>query len=148
MAFRFALAPVLRLRQSIEHQCALALQEAALQVARAQERIAQLDGFLSASAVADSRVLAAGLSAAEIQFAGLLREQLEQLRARMRDEALRLEGLQHQAALAYQQAFREREVLESLRTRQYRVYQIEQARREQQRQDAAYLLQRWHRRDG
>ncbi len=148
MPFRFTLAPVLRLRQSVERQRSLALQNAALQVARAQGTLAQLDLFLSESATVDSASLTTGLTAAEMRFAGLVREQIEQLRAHLREDVLRLEGIRRESAVAYQQAFREREVLESLRTRQRRVYQIEQTRREQRQLDAAYLLQRWHRRDG
>jgi flagellar export protein FliJ len=89
--------------------------------------------------------LAAGGTAAELQFAALRREQLLQLRTRMQEDIRRLEAVRQQAAATYQLAFREREVLESLRTRQQRVYQIEQARREQRRLDAAYLLEKWHR---
>src|SRR5208283_4571872 len=69
MAFRFVLAPLLRLRQSIERQRALALQEANLKVSRAQETLAQLERFLSGSAQSDSAALAAGRTAAELQFA-------------------------------------------------------------------------------
>ena len=69
MPFRFALAPVLRLRQSIERQRARALQSANLQVSRAQETLAQLDRFLSDSDQSDCAGLAAGRTAAELQFA-------------------------------------------------------------------------------
>ena len=148
MAFRFALSPLLRLRQSVERQRMLALQDAALQLARTQDTVAHLDRFLVESALADAASLAAGRTGAELQFAAMLREQLQQLRVRLQEEVRRLELARQQAAAAYQQAFREREVLESLRTRQHRAYQVEQARREQRRLDAAYLLQRWHHRGG
>ncbi len=59
MAFRFALAPILRLRQSIERQRTLGLQEANLRVSRAQQKLAELDRYLSDSAQADSAALAA-----------------------------------------------------------------------------------------
>src|SRR5271166_1613135 len=126
MAFRFALAPLLRLRQSVERQRALALQEASLKVVRAQEALARLEQFLADSAVADSASLAAGRTAADLQFASLLRDQLERFRLHLQDEVRRLETLREQAAYAYHQVYQEREVLETLRARQRRAYQFEQ----------------------
>jgi flagellar export protein FliJ len=148
MAFRFALAPLLRLRQSIERQRTLSLQEASLQLAHAQETLARLERFLADSALADSASLATGRTAAELQFASLLRDQFRHFRHELQEEVRRLEALRKQAVQAYQQAFREREVLESSRASQRRVYQLEQGRRQQKELDAAHLLQRWHHRDG
>src|SRR5208337_3695506 len=147
MAFRFVLAPLLRLRQSIEHQRALVLQEANLKVSRAQETLAQLERFLSDSAQSDSVALAAGRSAAELQFASVLRENLHHFRQELQSDVRKFELLRQQAVSEYHQAYREREVLETLRARQRRAYQQEQARRQQQELDAAYLLQRWHHRN-
>ncbi|MGB0039587.1 MAG: flagellar FliJ family protein, partial [Terriglobales bacterium] len=112
------------------------------------ETVARLDAFLAASAIADASSLASGRTGAELQFAAVLRKQLQELRVRLDDDIVCLESVRQQAASAYQQAFREREVLENLRAREQRTYKIEQARREQRRLDAAHLLQRWHRRDG
>jgi flagellar export protein FliJ len=146
MVFHFALEPLLRLRHSVERQRKLALQNAASQLAHARAEVVQLDEFLTGSATADDFSLVGGRSAAELHFAGELREQLRHLRLRLQQDVLRLEPLREQAASTYQQAFREREALESLRARQYRVYQVAHDRREQQRIDAVYLLQRWHHR--
>ena len=147
MPFRFALAPVLRLRQSIERQRTLALQGANLQVSRAQETLAQLDRFLSDSAQSDCAGLAAGRTAAELQFASVLRENMQHFRGELQSDVRKLE-LERQKALGeYHKAYREREVLETIRARQRRVYQQEQLRRQQQELDAAYLLQRWHHRN-
>ena len=144
MAFRFTLAPLLRLRQSLERQRSLALQQAAFNLTRAQDSLAHLDRFLAESELADAAALAAGRTAAELQFASLLREQLDQLRLRLAAEVQRLESLREQAARAYQQAYREREALETLRAHQLRAYQAEQSRRQQRELDAAFLLERWH----
>jgi len=148
MAFRFTLAPLLRLRQSLERQRALALQQAAFNLTRAQDSLAHLDRFLVESTLADAASLAAGRAAAELQFASLLREQLDHLRLQLMEQIQRLELLRQQAALTYQQAYREREALETLRAHQRRAYQIEQLRRQQRELDAAFLLQRWNRRSG
>jgi len=147
MAFRFTLAPLLRLRQSIERQRTLKLQEANLQVSRAQEKLAQLERSLAESAESDAVALQAGRTAAELQFASVFRENLHLFRQELQSDILKLELLRQQALGEYHQAYREREVLETLRAREHRVYQQEQLRRQQQELDATYLLQRWHRRD-
>ncbi|MGD0791098.1 MAG: flagellar FliJ family protein [Terriglobales bacterium] len=147
MAFRFTLAPLLRLRQSIERQRTLKLQEANLQVSRAQETLAQLERSLSDSAQSDSAGLQAGRTAADLQFASLIRENLHRFRQQLQSDIRNLELLRQQALAEYDQAYRDREVLETLRARQRRAYQQEQLRRQQQELDATYLLQRWHRRN-
>jgi flagellar export protein FliJ len=147
MSFRFALASVLRLRESIERQLTLALQEANLQFSRAQETLAQLDWSLADSAESERKELAAGRSAAELQFATILRAKALLYRGELQSEIRRLALVREQAAAAYHQAYREREVLDTLRTRQFRVYQQDQVRRQQKELDASYLLQRWHRRN-
>ena len=147
MAFRFGLAAILRLRQSIERQRTLELQKANLQVSRAHETLAQLERYLCDAAESDSKGLTAGCTAAELQFASVLRENLLHFRHELQSEVRKLELLRQKALGEYHQAYRDREILETLRARQRRVYQQEQSRRQQQEQDADYLLQRWHHRD-
>src|ERR1700689_2405193 len=102
MAFRFALAPVLRLRQSVERQRTLQLQEANLNVTRARENLAQLDSHLSESAQADFAALSAGRTGAEVQFASFLHENLIRFREELQANVNRLERLRQQAVTAYQ----------------------------------------------
>src|SRR5258708_24212741 len=106
MSFRFALAPLLRLRQSIERQRALQLQEANLQVSRAQEALAQLERFLSDSDQPDSAGLTAGCTAAELQFASVLRDNLHHFRQQLQTNIRKLELLRQQAVGEYHQAYR------------------------------------------
>lgn len=146
MSFRFALAPLLRLRQSMERQRTLQLQQANLQVSRAQEALAKLDRFLSDSAQADSAGLAAGRTAAELQFASAFRENLNRFRQELQNDIHKFELLRQKALGEYHQAYREREVIETLRARQHHAYEQEQLRRQQQELDATHLLQRWHHR--
>jgi flagellar export protein FliJ len=147
MAFRFTLAPLLRLRQSIERQCTLKLQAANLHVSRAHEKLEQLERSLADSAQSDATALQAGRTAAELQFASVLRENLHLFRHELQSDILKLELLRQQALGEYHQAYREREVLETLRARERRVYQQEKLHRQQQELDATYLLQRWHHRN-
>jgi flagellar export protein FliJ len=146
MAFEFVLAPLLRLRQSVERQLMLTLQETALRLARERENVARLDRFLIDAEKVDADSLLGGRASAELRFAESQREELWRLRVRMQAEVARLAALREQAADAYQSAFREREVLDSLCARQRRAYEVDKLRREQRRLDAAFLLQRWHRR--
>jgi len=148
MAFRFAFAPLLRLRQSIERQRALRFREASLALARAQDSLAQLDRFLADSAQSDSASLSSGRRAAELQFALLYRENLTHLREEFQSETRDLDCKRQKAATEYQHALREREVLETMRTHQHRDYQKDELRRQQQQLDEAHLLQRWRHRSG
>jgi flagellar export protein FliJ len=147
MSFRFTLAPLFRLRQSIERQRTLKLQEANLHVSRTQEKLAQLERSLSEAAQSNATALQSGRTAAELQFASVLRENLHLFRQELQSDMLKLELLRQQALGEYHQAYREREVLETLRARERRVYQQEKLHRQQQELDATYLLQRWHRRN-
>lgn len=146
MPFRFTLAPLLRLRQSIQRQRTLQLQEANLQASRAQEALAKLERYLSDFAQSKSKTLAAGCTAAELQFTSLLRENLQSFRRELQSDVRKFDLLRQKALGEYHQAYRDREVLETLQARQRRDYQQEQSRREQQELDSAYLLQRWPRR--
>jgi flagellar export protein FliJ len=146
MPFRFALAPILRLRQSIERQRTLQLQEANLRVSRAQDTLAQMEGFLSRSAESEATALRTGWPAAELQFAAVLRRNMQRYRQELQSEVRKLELLRQKSLAEYHEAYRDREVLETLRARERREYQEEQSRRQQQELDSAYLLQRWHHR--
>ncbi len=146
MSFRFTLAPLLRLRQSIERQRILQLQEANLKASRAKEALAQLERVLSDSAQSDATGLGTGRTGAELQFASVCRENLNRLRQELRAEVQKLELKCQEAATEYHQAYRGREVLETLCAGQRRIYDRERLRREQQQLDATYLLQRWHHR--
>jgi len=146
MPFRFALATLLRLRQSVQRQRMLQLQEANLHVSCSQQTLFQLKDFLIESDRSDSANLKTGRAAAELQFASILRENLQRLRGQLQSELEKHEAARQKALGEYRQAHREREVLESLRARLRREYQQDASRRQQSELDASYLLQRWHRR--
>jgi flagellar export protein FliJ len=146
MPFRFALAPLLRLRQSLERQRSLRLREASLAVARAHQTLSRLEQFLADSALSDHAALSAGRSAAELQFALVSRDRLHGLRQKLQTELSGLELERQRAAEEYQHAYREREVLDTLGTRQRDAYHQEERQREQHELDAAHLLRLWRKR--
>ncbi len=147
MAFRFALAPLLRLRQGIERQRILQLQEENLRFAQAQETLLQLDRSFAASAQSDSAELSRGSTGAELKFASVLRENLTRFRQELVTDLHKRELLRQKALAEYQTAYRDREILETLRSQQRSAYSQEQSRRQQQDLDATFLLQRWHHRN-
>jgi flagellar export protein FliJ len=148
MAFRFALASLLRLRQSLERQQAMRLSEASLAVTRAQELVRRMDQVLADSARSGDAALRAGQSAAELQFALLARENMKVQRQKFQAEVQRLELVRQEVAGEYRRAYQKREVLETLATRQHSVYQQEQLQREQRDLDASHLLQMWRKSHG
>lgn len=147
MPFRFVLAPLLRLRQSLERQRAARLREATLAVTRAQESLARMDQLLTDTTRSDEASLRVGRSAAELQFALTSRANLHHLRQTLQIELRRLELERQEAAAVYHRAYREREVLETLGVQQRHTYQQEQLQREQRELDASHLLQLWRKRD-
>jgi flagellar export protein FliJ len=148
MAFQFALAPLLRLRRSLEHQCALELEKASFNLASAEQTLISFDQFLSESAHADSHSLAAGCVAAELHFANLLREQLNRVRVQLQDRIADLHTIRRRMAINYARALHAREGLESLRNQHWQAHQKEEARRQQKEMDTAHILRSWHRRQG
>ena len=146
MPFRFALAPLLRLRQSIEKQRAQRLEEAALALARARESLAQMDRALADGARADDASLRVGRRGAELQFAVMARESMLARRQELQSEIERLDVARQAVADEYQRAYQEREVLDTVAAQQQRTYQQEQLQREQRDLDANHLLQLWRKR--
>jgi flagellar export protein FliJ len=148
MAFRFALAPLLRLRQGQERQLALRLSEASNAVARARTQVERMDEAMESSARSEEKSLRQGRTAAEMQFAMLVREQMKAARQILQNELARLELDRQTQAIEYQRAYQAREVLESLRARQQHIAQQKQQQQEQRDLDATHLLQLWRKRLG
>jgi flagellar export protein FliJ len=148
MLFRFGLAPLLRLRQSLEQQQALRLGKAIAAVAGARETLAHLDQSLIDAARADESALKVGRSAAEIQFSVFAREGMRTVRKQLLDELEMLDQQRETVAIEYRRAYQEREVLDSLATQQRHIYEQEQLQREQRELDASHLLQRRRKRPG
>lgn len=148
MAFRFALAPVLRLRQSLEKQRAQRLQQATLAVVRAREAVAAMESALVDLARSGEQSLRIGQSGAELQFSLIVRRNMLSRQQQLQTGLENLEVERKAAAAEYQRAYREREVLETLATQQHHAYHQEQLQSEQRELDASHLLQLWRKRLG
>lgn len=144
MPFRFSLDAVLRLRQSLERQQELLLQAANYRVAAVQRDRDELDRYTQELASQVSAQLAAGLSAAELQFNTLCRAVLSG-RCQQLDQALNQAYAERDAcAQAFQKTRRDREMVETLRDRQFQLHRQLEARRDQRRLDDLFLLRRAH----
>ena len=143
MAFRFALATVLRLRQSVERQRTLQLQDATSQVLNAKLKLTELERSLSDSSAEDLSALGAGRRAAEMHFALTIRENSKLIRIALTAEISGLELLRAKVLAEYQKASRDREVLELLFERQRKEFRRQKDRSLQHEADEAFLLQRW-----
>jgi flagellar protein FliJ len=148
MAFRFALETVLHFRRSVEHQQELRLRAANHQVASMRHQIEHIEQQMASMRARESGDLAAGTTAAELQFTRACEATLDQQRIAAQGELLRLERLRDQQRELFQQARRAREVFETLREQQRKDYERNARRREQRELDELFLMQKSHSRHG
>jgi len=140
MAFRYALQSVLRLRRSLEHQEEQRLFAIAGIVARLRatlEKMQQADVAHRRAALAEMEQFSSG---AQLHFRATCDDAslraMNRVKAQLQDaERHRLEQLK-----IYQEARQRREIFESLRDRQEELYKLNQARRQQQGTDEAFLI--------
>lgn len=142
MPFRFSLEPLLRLRRSVEHQQELRLAEANALVARDRLGIDQLNGAITAWEEQQTGQMRSGTTAAEIQFSLFCGAGMLHRREEMQKELSHHQEISLGCREALQQARKERETLDTLRERQFRMYEQEEKRREQRRLDDLFLLRR------
>lgn len=137
MRFHFSLESVLRLRRSQQRQQELRVHHATEQVTRTIERLRAMD---AKTVLLSSDYRAYDVRGAELEFVQEQRNVLEDLRRRTQFE-LAAARVRHSELLAgLRKIWQEREVLESLRKREFEIFLREQVRREQSVQDDLFLL--------
>jgi flagellar export protein FliJ len=144
MPFRFPLQALLHFRQSLEHQQELRLRAANQQVAQVRHALEQLDGRIRQTQTLSSQSLASGTTGAELSFLQASEALMHTRRQELERELLRCQHLRDQQERIFLQARRERETFESLRSQQFRAYQLDQARREQRRLDDLFLMRKMY----
>jgi len=142
MAFRFSLAGILRFRRSVEHHQELQLLAANQKVAQVRQRMVEVDRDATASWMRQAQLLRNGLSAAEIHFELQCRATLGQRRQELEQELLCQEKIRDERRLAYQAARKSREMVDTLRERQFQLYRQQQVREDQRQLDDLFLLGR------
>ena len=148
MAFHFPLDAVLHFRYSIEHQQELRLRAANQQVARVRHLIEQVDERTKYLQLRSMDELAAGTTSAEVRFSLAAEISLRSHRLDLERDLSRLQSLRDQQQRIFQQARREREVIETLRNQQAHEYERDRARREQRQLDDLFLLRQTYLRRG
>jgi flagellar export protein FliJ len=141
MAFRFPLEALLRVRQGLERQRELLLQEANLKVAMLRQQIADTNCEMENIQARQQPHFQSGLRAAELQFDVLCRAVLMERRGELEKQQARAEVLQR-SRNDFQQARRQREIIDSLRRHQLEIYRQHEVRQDQRRVDDLFLLRR------
>jgi flagellar export protein FliJ len=142
MAFRFPLESVLRLRQNLEHQQELLLQQANQKVLAITHQIEQLETTNAESAKRQLLQLQSGVSAAELQFDLLCQSMRMQLRHALDRKLAEAQGARDACFENFRQARRRREVVEAVHHNQLQLYRQHEARQNQRRADDLFLLRR------
>jgi flagellar FliJ protein len=142
MPFHFALAAVLRYRESIEQREYLALERIQQQIARVEQQIRHTEDQFSVAVQKRAEELARGIRAAEMQSAYGYEKALEQQRESLRAQWQALKLKWRQQLTSYEQARRNRETLGKLREKQLEVFNREQAKRGQAVIDDLFLSRR------
>jgi flagellar export protein FliJ len=144
MAFRFSLATVLRLRESIERREENALKKIQLEMARVSRQIDELNAKIAGAQVERDTELRQPMPAGHLQ--AMLAETQSTVETRdALQETLRELDLQRRKQLkVYQTAHRDHEMLIDMRNRQRDAYLQEQARLQQKYLDDIFIA-RHHR---
>lgn len=142
MAFRFALASVLRVRESIERREERALQAIQLQVAQAKHQGEALRGAILSAREMRDETLRQSLSGGQLQSL-LWEEQAAERELRLTLEQLRgLEQQRDEQMTIYRAAHCDREMLSEMLQKQKSLYEQDQARNEQKKLDDVFIARR------
>jgi flagellar export protein FliJ len=142
MAFRFPLATVLRVRESIERREELALERIQLEMARVARQIEELNEAMTRAHATRNQALRQPMPGGE------LHSMLEQVQAAARTRGallITLQGLEERRLKQmkiYQIAHRDHETMVNLFKEQRDLYELEEARREQKYLDDIFMARR------
>jgi len=142
MAFRFPLEIVLRVRQGLERQQELRLQEANHRVAMLRRQIENLHSEVENISAQRQPQFASGISAAELQFDVLSRLALTERQRALEKQLVEAEAVRQTRSQEFLNARRQREVIDTLRKHQLEDYQLQETRLDQRRLDDLFLLRR------
>jgi flagellar export protein FliJ len=142
MPFRFPLEVLLRLRQGLERQQELRLQEANHRVAILRQQIADVRSEMEDIEVQRRPQRESGISAAELQFDALCGSVLAARQLALEKQLVEAEAYRRARSEDFQRARQQREVMDVLRRHQFEAYQQQEARQDQRRLDDLFLLRR------
>jgi flagellar FliJ protein len=142
MAFRFSLATVLRLRESIERREERALQKIQMEMARVSRQIDELDAGIARAQRERDEALREPMPASHLQAMIWQTESAIEDRKTLQATLHGLEEQRQKQLKIYQAAHRDHETLIDMRNQQRSAYLQEQARMEQKYLDDIFIARR------
>lgn len=142
MAFRFALAAVLKFRETMEQQAYLALERIQQEIAQGERRIHKCEERIAVAAKRRETELRRGIASIHLQGAYDEEQALQKQREALQAKLLELQVKHQECLKAYEETRQKREVLDDLRQRQLEAYRREQLKREQKMLDDIFLSRR------
>ena len=135
MAFRFTLAQVLRVRESIERREELVLQRAELEVTRVQRRIEELTDLLAKTGKARDEAILKSMQAFELQCMNAEMAEIAAAREEVFATLQTLMEKRNAQRKIYQSAHNSRQMLTDMSTQQRTEYDQDQTKEQQKRLD-------------
>ena len=144
MAFRFTLATVLRVKESIERREERALREIQLEMARVSRQIDEIDANIAQSQNARNHLLQQPTPAGQLQTMLWEAQAAVEKRKALLQTLQTLEQQRNQQLKLYQAAHRDHETLINLANEQRTAYELAEARAQQKYLDDIFIA-RHHR---
>jgi flagellar export protein FliJ len=142
MSFRFPLAAVLRIRESLEHKEQLALEQCYQRIYSIQKRLSEHDEQLTAILTEYEARLIRGTKAVDLHVLIEQRVQIERERERTHKQLEEAQNRLREQMEHYRTARQKREILGHLRDTRFEDYQRREAFLEQKTRDDLFLLRR------
>jgi flagellar export protein FliJ len=142
MAFRFPLATVLRVRESIEQREERALQRIQLEMARVTRQIEDLNEAMAKAHVAREQALRQTMPGGELQSMLWQVQAAGEVKKALLVTLQGLETTRLQQMKVYQAAHRSHETMINMFNDQHDAYEIEQARSQQKYLDDIFMARR------
>lgn len=139
MSFRFRLQAILRLREGLEKQEELRLQQINQRIQALREQVASLENLLLRQQSQLIEEIGAGSTAAELHFRQYCHEVIVEQIQQGQESIRGLEQTRQQQTLAYQKARQGREAIECLRDQQHKAYAVKESRESQRQIDDLFL---------
>ena len=142
MAFRFPLATVLRVRESVERREERALQRIQLEMARVARQIEELDEAMTKAHAARELELQRTMPAGHLHSMQWELQTANTRRAALRQQLHGLEEQRLKQMRVYQAAHRAHETMINMFNEQRDAYEVHQARAEQKYLDDIFMARR------
>jgi flagellar export protein FliJ len=142
MPFRFPLATVLRVRESLEKREERALQKIQLEMARVSHQIEELTARIAKSHNARELAMAQPIPARDLHTLLWEVQAAAEEKKALHHDLQTLEQQRDQQIKVYRQAHRDRETMTDMSNKQRDIYEQEQARAQQKSLDDIFIARR------